>query len=110
MRPSLPPGQPTVFRSTVHGTVFGERAARVATVADGDELLLIPDPPNQDDPSVWVHLKDGAPIGHLPPEVSAWMAPWLQQGGAATATAVKVRGDDVPSWRRLLVEVRCGRE
>ena len=107
MRPALPPNQPPVFRTTVHGTVFGERAARVAQVADGDVLLLIPDPPMEEEPAVWVHVKDGAPIGHLPPEVNEWMAVWMQRGGVATATAVKVRGGDVPSWKRLLVEVRC---
>lgn len=104
----LPPDQPDTFRATVHGTVFGERAARVAQVADGEALVLIPDPPLEDDPMVWVHSRAGDPLGHLPPEINRWLAPWLLRGGAARATAVRVRGDDVPSWRRLVIEVRCG--
>ncbi|MDB4947999.1 MAG: hypothetical protein JWM27_648 [Gemmatimonadetes bacterium] len=96
-----------MFTAPVHGTVFGERAERARQVREGDALLLIPDPPMEDEPSVWVHLQSGEPIGHLPPEVCAWLAVWLYRGGAATATAVKVRGDDEPSWRPLMVEVRC---
>lgn len=104
----LPPpdDQPHVFRSTVHGTVFGERAARLAELRGGDPLLLIPDPPDQEEPAVWVHRTSGDPLGHLPPEVNAWLAPWLLRGGAATAVALKVRGDEAPSWKRLLIEVR----
>lgn len=107
MIPPLPDGHPSTFRATVHGTVFGERAARVADVEDGEELLLIPDPPMEEDPAVWVHSRGGDPLGHLPPEISQWLAPWLLRGGRARATAVRVRGDDVPSWRRLVIEVSC---
>jgi hypothetical protein len=106
MRPKLPEGRPSVFRATVHGTVFGERAAHLAGVAPGDRLLLIPDPPVEEEPAVWVHLKGGDPVGHLPPEINAWLAPWLLHGGTAAAVAVKVRGAEAPSWRRLLIEVR----
>ena len=34
--------------------------------------------------------------------------PTQELGGHAIAHAVKVHGDDVPSWRRLLLEVVCG--
>ena len=108
MIPPLPTAQPSVFRTTVHGTVFAGRAAHVGEVEPGDTLLLIPDPPLEDDPEVWVHMTGGDPLGHLPPEVNRWLAPWLLRGGAATATAVKVRGPDAPSWKRLLIEVHCG--
>ncbi len=107
MIPPLPADRPSEFRSTVHGTIFGERAARLETVGPGDPLVLIPDPPGEDDPAVWVHLVGGDPIGHLPPEINAWLAPWLLRGGAATAVAVRVEGTEVPSWRRLLIEVHC---
>lgn len=110
MIPPLPEGQSPTFRVSVHGTVFAERAALVAQVTPGDTLLLIPDPPMEDEPLVWVHLGAGDPLGHLPPEVSAWMAPWLLRGGSATATAAKVHGTDVPSWKRLILEVRCQTE
>lgn len=102
------PDRPATFRTTVHGTVFGARAARLGDLAVGDELVLIPDPPGEEDPAVWVHLQGGDPIGHLPPEINAWLAPWLLHGGGASATAVKIGGSDVPSWKRLIIEVEMG--
>jgi hypothetical protein len=105
----FPVGQPPVFRTTVHGTIFGERASHVAEVEAGDRLLLIPDPPGEEDPAVWVHAMAGDPLGHLPPEINFWLAPWLLRGGAASAVAIRVRGSEEPSWKRLLIEVRCGR-
>jgi len=108
MRPTFPAERPTTFRTTVHGIVFGERAARLDEIGVGDRLLLIPDPPDTDEPAVWVHLAGGDPLGHLPPEINAWLAPWMLRGGAATATAVRVGDADVPSWKRLLIEVHCG--
>jgi hypothetical protein len=73
----------------------------------GDVLVLIPDPPGQEDPEVWAHLPSGDPVGHLPPEISSWLAPWMLMGGQARARALRVHGVDVPSWRRVLVEVDC---
>lgn len=102
----LPASRPRAFRTTVHGTVFGSRATLLDELADGTPLLLIPDPPGEEEPAVWVHLPEGDPLGHLPPEISAWLAPWMLRGGAASATATRVRGDNVPSWKRLLIEVR----
>ena len=107
MIPPLPQSRPATFRTTVHGTVFAERATHVAELAPGDELVLIPDPPMEDDPEVWVHARGGEPLGHLPPEINAWLAPWLLRGGHARATAVRVHGDDTPSWKRLIIEVHC---
>ena len=98
---------PETFRTTVHGTVFGHRAAHLDELCAGDRLLLIPDPPGEDDPAVWVHLPEGDPVGHLPPEINAWLAPFMMRGGAASATALRVGGTDVPSWKRLLIEVKC---
>lgn len=104
---ALPPHRPAVFRTTVHGTVFGTRAAHLEEISAGDPLLLIPDPPGEDDPAVWVHLPAGDPVGHLPPEINAWLAPWLLRGGSASAMTVRVKGVEVPSWKRLLIEVQC---
>lgn len=104
---ALPAEHPATFRSTVHGTVFGKRSSHLDELAEGDPLVLIPDPPGQDDPTVWVHVPAGDPLGHLPPEISNWLAPWLLGGGAASATALRVKGSEVPSWKRLVVEVRC---
>ncbi|HST60166.1 MAG TPA: hypothetical protein VLK84_15780 [Longimicrobium sp.] len=107
MIPPLPDSQPATFRTTVHGTIFAERAARVAQMTAGDALVLIPDPPMEDDPEVWVHASDGEPVGHLPPEINQWLAPWLLRGGKARAIVIRVHGDDVPSWKRLIIEVHC---
>ncbi|MBI4512688.1 MAG: hypothetical protein HY702_01135 [Gemmatimonadetes bacterium] len=96
-----------VFRATVHGLAFGNRAALLARVREGDTMLLIPDPPVQPQPQVWVHLETGEPIGHLPDEINGWLARWLHEGGRAAARVVRVGSPHVPSWRRLVVEVTC---
>jgi len=105
--PPLPPQSAPRFLTTVHGTVFGDRARLLQRVHEGDELLLLPGPPIDDEPGVWVHLPGGDLIGHLPPEIEAWLSPWMLSGGRATARAVRVSGRDTPSWRRLLIEVSC---
>jgi hypothetical protein len=97
----------TCFRTTVHGTVFARRTQTLRDAVAGDELLLIPDPPDADEPAVWVHVRGGDPLGHLPPEINAWLAPWMLRGGAASATVLRIGGSEVPSWKRLLIEVRC---
>jgi hypothetical protein len=107
--PALPAEHPEHFFATVHGTVFGERWDRVGMLREGDELVLLPDPPVTEEPGVWVHQPDGSIIGHLPPEIEVWLAPWMLGGGLARAKAVRVSGDDVPSWRRVLLEVHCER-
>lgn len=105
--PPFPEDRPRSFRATVHGTVFAGRERTLERVRQGDVLTLIPDPPMQDRPDVWVHLATGEPVGHLPPEIGAWLAPWLLGGGTARARALRISGRETPSWRRLLVEVRC---
>ena len=99
---------PTTFRTTVHGTVFGERAHLLDRLSAGDRLLLIPDPPGEDEPAVWDHLPEGDPVGHLPPEINAWLAPLMVPGIVVSARAIRIGGCDVPSWKRLLIEVSCG--
>ena len=105
--PPFPAGQPPCFRSTVHGTVFAGRERFVDGLCEGESLMLVADPPVQEAPEVWVHLESGEPIGHLPPEIGRWLWPWMSRGGVAEARALRVRGSEVPSWRRLLLEVSC---
>ena len=105
--PPRPVEFPDRFRATVHGTCFADRQQHLDTVSAGDELVLIPDPPVNSVPGIWVHLRSGDPLGHLPPEIERWLAPWMLRGGRATARAVRVEGPDAPSWRRLLIEVTC---
>ena len=106
-RPPTSAEPPARFRATVHGTVFAGRDRHLTELNPGDPLVLIPDPPGDDEPAVWVHLASGDPVGHLPPEIAYWLAPWLLAGGRARARAFRVGGADVPSWRRLILEVRC---
>lgn len=105
--PPFPEGRPPTFRSTVHGTVFGDRERHFEALTEGDLVRLVPDPPVQDQPEVWVHLNTGEPIGHLPPDIASWLWPWMSVGGSVEARAVRVLGTDAPSWRRLLLEVHC---
>jgi hypothetical protein len=105
--PDYPAGRPRTFRATVHGTVFADRERHLDGLTRGDPVVLIPDPPGQEEPGVWVHLRTGEPVGHLPPEISRWLWPWLAHGGRAVGHASAVHGSEVPSWRRLVVEVDC---
>jgi hypothetical protein len=105
--PPFPPGCPRSFRATVHGTVFADRDRHLDRICVGDDLTLVPDPPVQEEPEVWVHLPSGEPVGHLPREIGQWLAPWMLEGGAAKVRALRVSGSETPSWRRLLVEVSC---
>jgi len=105
--PPLPEDRPARFRATVHGTVFADRPASLERLEKGDGLTLIPDPPMEEAPRVWVHLATGEPVGYLPTEIGDWLAPWLLRGGGARARVLRVSGPDTPSWRRLLVEVAC---
>lgn len=102
---TLPAKAAPRFRATVHGTVFGHRTDVVHRLHPGDKLILVPDPAGTDEPGVWVHAPGGDVIGHLPYEIGAWLQPWMLAGGRCGATVEKVGGDDVASWKRLLVTV-----
>jgi hypothetical protein len=91
----------------VHGTVFAGRERFIDRLREGEAVRLVADPPVQRQPEVWVHLPSGEPIGHLPPEIGRWLWPWMSLGGVAAARALAVGGADVPSWRRLVLEVSC---
>lgn len=97
------------FRTNVYGTVFGHRTAVVHRLHEGDRLILVPDPPGTDNPAVWVHAPGGDVVGHLSPDVSSWMVPWMLDGGRCGATVARVRGDEVASWKRLVITVRCAK-
>lgn len=101
------PSYASRFHTTVHGTVFAQRAAVVHRLHAGDRLILVPDPPGTEVPAVWVHAVGGDVIGHLPLQVAVWLAPWMLGGGRCSAEVEKVHGDDVASWERLVVTLRC---
>jgi HIRAN domain len=105
---SILPGAPA-FRTPVYGTVFGRRTQVVHRLHPGDRLILVPDPPGADPPNVWVHARGGDVVGHLSPDVNAWLAPLMLSGSCYGAEVAEVRGDDVASWKRLVIDVRCVR-
>jgi hypothetical protein len=94
------------FETPVYGTVFAERAAVVRRLKRGDPLLLVPDPPGVEQPSVWVHAPGGDVVGHLSPDVNAWMAPRMLGGARYGAQVHSVGGADTASWKRLIIAVR----
>src|SRR5688572_28769971 len=94
------------FRTQVYGTVFGRRSEVVGRLDAGDRLILVPDPPGTNPPAVWVHASGGDVVGHLSPDVNAWLAPWMLAGSRYGAVVTEVRGDDVASWKRLVITVR----
>ena len=98
---------PDAFRTTVHGTVFGQRTEVVHRLHAGDELILVPDPPGAEVPAVWVHARGGDVVGHVPVQVAAWLAPYMLEGGRCRARVERVRGDDVESWNRVVIFIRC---
>jgi hypothetical protein len=107
MRSPTRPPHVDQFRSAVYGTVFGQRMDVVHRLHAGDPLILVPDPPGTDNPAVWVHASGGDVVGHLPYALSQWLVPWMLQGGRCSASVEKVGTDDVASWQRLIIQVRC---
>lgn len=104
--PALPPHDEH-FRTAVYGTVFGDRMHVVHRLQQGDQLILVPDPPGTEHPMVWVHARGGDVVGHLPNTIAYWLAPWMLDGGRARASVRRVESDEVESWRRLIIEVTC---
>lgn len=103
---SIVPGT-AEFHTPVYGTVFGRRRTVLHRLCVGDRLILVPDPPGTDEPSVWVHARGGDVVGHLSPDVNSWLVPWMLAGGRCGAVVAQVGGDDVASWKRLVITVHC---
>src|SRR4030081_560391 len=94
------------FETPVCGTVFAERAAVVRRLKEGDRLILVPDPPGVDEPSVWVHAPGGDVVGHLSPDINTWMAPRMLGGARYGARVCSIGDTAVESWRRLVISIR----
>lgn len=103
---SIPRGS-TDFVTYVYGTVFAARARVVDTLRVGERIILVPDPPGIDEPTVWVHAPGGDVIGHLSPDLSSWLVPAMLDGLRCGADVHAVGGPSVESWKRLQIRVRC---
>ena len=104
--PTVQPGA-TDFITQVYGTVFADRARVVERLAVGERIILVPDPPAVEEPLVWVHAIGGDVVGHLSPQVSAWLAPALLGGTRCGAVVHAVAAAGTESWQRLQVRVHC---
>ena len=94
------------FNTAVYGTVFGRRTEVVHRLNAGDRLILVPDPPGTEPPTVWVHARGGDVVGHLSPDVNSWLAPLMLAGYRYEGEVWLVRGDYAASWKRLVISVR----
>ncbi len=103
---SILPGS-DAFQTPVYGTVFARRSEVVHRLNEGDRLILVPDPPGAYPPTVWVHAQGGDVVGHLSPDVNSWLAPSMLSGFCYAAEVAAVRGDEVASYKRLLITVRA---
>jgi HIRAN domain len=94
------------LRTNVHGTVFAGRTDVLSRLVPGQSLLLVPDPPQEEEPpAVWVHVAGGDVLGHLPVQVAAWLAPFMLAGGRCRATVTRILGPDAASWNRVEIEL-----
>lgn len=104
---SVRPGS-TDFVAQVYGTVFAGRAEAVRRLSVGDSLILVPDPPGVDEPAVWVHAVGGDLLGHLSPDINAWLAPSMGADTRCSATVEHIDHDPlVASWKRLAIRIHC---
>jgi len=95
------------FETTVYGTIFAQRSEALHRLKLGEQLILVPDPPGTDEPSVWVHAPGGDVVGHLSPDINSWLVPWMLEGCRCSASVSQLAGDDVASYKRLMITVRC---
>ncbi len=103
--PPLPPDG-SRLRTNVHGTVFAARTSVIERLLPGEPLLLVPDPPQDDEPpAVWIHVAGGDVLGHVPVQIAAWLAPWMLAGGRCQAKVLAVKGPDAQSWNRIEIEL-----
>jgi len=103
---SIPRGS-TDFVTFVYGTVFAARTRVVDRLHVGERIILVPDPPGVDEPTVWAHSPGGDVIGHLSPDVSSWLVPAMLAGRRCGAEVHAVEGPAVERWKRLRIRVRC---
>jgi hypothetical protein len=103
---SIPPGT-REFDTPVYGTVFARRSDALHRLRVGDPLILVPDPPGTDQPNVWVHAPGGDVLGHLSPDINTWLVPMMLESTRCGAVVTHLGGDDVASYKRLIITVRC---
>ena len=96
------------FDTPAYGTIFAARSAVLARLSGGSQLILVPDPPGVDQPSVWVHASGGDVVGHLAPDINRWMVPRMLAGSRYGARVCSIGAPGTESWKRLIVSIRLG--
>jgi len=43
----------------------------------------------------------------LSPDINAWLVPWMLEGGRCGGVVAHIAGDEVASYKRLIITVRC---
>ena len=56
---------------------------------------------------VIVHAPGGDVVGHLGPDVNVWLVPRMLEGARCGGVVTQLGGDDVASYKRLIITVRC---
>ena len=92
-------------------SVAATRAGGIPEIIEHERtgLLIPPDDPARIGRSRLEIAATGAHGSTDGVEINAWLAPYMRGGGVASATTLRVGGTDVPSWKRLLIEVCCDR-
>jgi hypothetical protein len=109
--PRISPDGTTAYVFRVHGVRFAlrdeESAATVlASIAEGDELVLVPEPDNPvNNRAVVIATTDGVPVGWVPDLLVDYVHE-LRAGGDARVVALRVNAPTVPPQDRLVVEIR----
>jgi len=86
-------GDAAEFYTKVAGVTFDDRQAVLATLRDGDALVLRREPANTHDPhAVRVAAGDGRMVGYLSARLAGRVAPAMDAGGRYRATVSRVTG------------------
>jgi hypothetical protein len=96
---------PCIVTTKVAGVTFDDRPKVVARLMVGEQLILRREPRNlYDKNAVAVLTMAGAPIGYIPRDVAARLAPVMDaEGGTLLASVAELTGDPAQGLNRGVV-------